>query len=181
MTKERLGQIISCGALRVDETVNAIYFKLQSSFETPSYLLNRTREFIKTFKESTVKDQDAFYTALSAYKAVLQGRDGTLEDQVTRIWKQISTRKFRFNHTEELLSVAEHVTPEGFTQFYDRYVADRSSSNDGTSGSVRELVVGVFLDVTPVPLHFHVIPKVRQYNLEDLSNFKNNATEFWDM
>ena len=178
MIKERLGQTIYCGALRVDETVNAIYFNLQSSYESPSYLLNRTREFIKTFKESTVKYQDAFYTALSAYKAALQGGDGTLEDQVKRIWGQISTRKFRFNHTEELLSVAEHVTPEGFMQFYDRYVADRTSSSDRTSGSVRELVVGAFLDVTP--LHFYAIPEDRQYNLEDLSNFKNNATDFWN-
>ena len=85
---------------------------------------------------------------------------------------------FRFNRTQELLAVVERVTPEGFLQFYDRYLADRTSSSDGTNGSVRELVIGAFQDVTT--LQFYGIPEDRQYQLEDLTSFKTNTTDFWD-
>ena len=177
MIEEELGDFVFCGARRIGGVVNAFTFEIESSVQPPSYLLNRTREFIQTFKNSTVKDTDVFYEALNGYKTTLQGRDSTLEDQVNRIWRQISTKMFRFNRSQELLAVVERVTPEGFLQFYDRYLADRRSSSDGSSGSVRELVIGAFQNVTA--LQFYGIPKDRQYQLEDLTSFKANTTDFW--
>ena len=161
----------------MDNLVTVIYFLVQSAVQPPPYLLNRTWEFVHSFRKSTVKDPNVFHKAVSAYKTLLQAKDKTLEDQVKRIWRQISTRKFRFQNAEALTAVADKLTPDGFLKFYKKFITDRDSG-DGSSGSVRELVIGAFQNVTS--LQFYQISHDRQYQLEELTSFKNNTADFWD-
>ena len=94
-----------------------------------------------------MKNPNAFHKAFGAYNTLLQAKDKTLEDQVKRVWRQISTRKFRFQNTEELTAVADHLTPDGFLKFYEKFITDRFSG-DGSRGSVSELIIRAFQNVT---------------------------------
>ena len=156
---------------------------MQSAVQPPPYLLNRTWEFVHAFKNVVLNNLQIFSTTVDVYKTLLQAKDKTLEDQVERIWGQLSTRKFRFNYTSELMEVASHATHGDFEQFfnkfvYDRYFTDTKGVNKKSKQSVRELVVGAFQDVTS--LQFYQIPQDRQYRLEDIISFKN-STKSWDI
>ena len=153
---------------------------MQSAVQPPPYLLNRTWEFVHAFKNVVLNDLQPFIATVDVYKTLLQAKDKTLEDQVERIWGQLSTRKFRFNYTNELMEVASHATHGDFEQFFNKFVYDRyfTDTEVVSRQSVRELVVGAFQDVTS--LQFYQIPQDRQYRLEDIISFKN-STKSWDI
>ena len=131
------------------------------------------------FKDTTVNDTVVFSKTVDAYKTLLQAKDKTLENQVDRIWTQLTTRRYRFNFTTELMKVADRVTHEGFKSFYNTYVASHSVPTGSDVDSVRELVVGAFQNVTS--LQFDDINSDRQYRLKDLRAFKKNTTSSWQV
>ena len=153
---------------------------MQSAVQPPTYLLNRTWEFVHTFKKTLKNDSQTFSATVDVYKTLLQAKDKTLEEQVERIWAQLSTQKFRFNYTDELMEVANRVTHKDLVHFFNKYVYDHHYTDTKVDypQSVRELVVGAFQDVTS--LQFYQIPHDRQYRLEDIIRFKN-STKSWDI
>ena len=132
------------------------------------------------FKTTVGNDLQIFSATVDVYKTLLLAKDKTVEDQVERIWAQLSTQKFRFNYTDELMEVANHVNHDDFKHFFKKYVYDHYYTDTDVDfrQSVRELVVGAFQDV--MSLQFYQIPHDRQYRLEDIVSFKN-STESWDI
>ena len=81
-TKEQLGYAVSCGTVTLEHSLNLVYFLVQSAVQPPSYLLNRTWEFVHAFKNVVLNDLQIFSTTVDVYKTLLQAKDKTLEDQV---------------------------------------------------------------------------------------------------
>ncbi|CAM9723453.1 unnamed protein product, partial [Hapterophycus canaliculatus] len=119
-TKQQLGYLVFSG-VKLVEGVSFMYLLVQSAERTPSYITDRSLEFLEGWRQELV---NLPASKLSDYVGGLVDRklepDRRLSSEAERNWAEISTGQLRFDRRREEANALKQIREGDLLRFFDR-------------------------------------------------------------
>ena len=121
-TKETLGYVVYLSKSTLNEIAHIIGI-IQSNAKNPEYCNSRIFNFFKE-KLNDIKaiTDENFNSFIKSVMVEETRKDIDLEEQFERNWKEITTKRLKFNEKEENVEWLKKCTKEGFIKFYEKYM-----------------------------------------------------------
>ncbi|CAM9610251.1 unnamed protein product [Scytosiphon promiscuus] len=123
-TKQQLGYIVSSGT-QCTEGVSMMYLVIQSAVRGPSYLTERSLEFLGGFRQQL---SDMTPGKISDYVQGLVSRklepDHRLSSEAYRNWDEIATGQLNFDRRRQEVEALQKIDGDDLLQFFDRHMAE---------------------------------------------------------
>ncbi|CAM9761157.1 unnamed protein product [Pylaiella littoralis] len=120
-TKQQLGYLVFSG-VKLVEGVSMMYLLVQSAERDPTYLTDRSLEFLEGFRQELV---DLPATKLGDYVGGLVDQklepDRRLSAEAERNWAEISTGQLRFDRRKEEAEALRKIREKDLLLFFDRH------------------------------------------------------------
>ncbi|KAM5572813.1 nardilysin-like [Rosa sericea] len=125
-TKEQLGYVVWCG-LREIRRVYGFVFCVQSSEYNPIYLQGRVDNFINGVDQLLHGlDDDSFQNYKDGLMANLLERDETLARETSRLWEEITNKRYTYDRPEKVAEEVRSLQKEDVINFYKKYLQPSS-------------------------------------------------------
>ncbi|CAM9553710.1 unnamed protein product [Scytosiphon promiscuus] len=123
-TKQQLGYLVFSG-VKLVEGVSYMYLLVQSAERTPSYVTDRSLEFLEGWRQELV---DLPASKLSDYVGGLVDRklepDRRLSSEAERNWAEISSGQLRFDRRREEAKALKQIREGDLLRFFDRHLRE---------------------------------------------------------